>query len=62
VVPAAEQVHTTSTTVMDGPSPTVRRKTKIKEKLLLGGGSIKARTSPTSTSGSPSFENHRRHE
>jgi hypothetical protein len=37
VVPAAEHVPTTSTTVMDGPLPHLRRQIKIKEKLLLRG-------------------------
>jgi hypothetical protein len=36
VVSAGEHVPTTSTTV-DGPSPHLRRQTKIKEKLLLRG-------------------------
>jgi hypothetical protein len=44
------------------PLPHLRRQTKIKEKLLLRGGSIKARTSPASTSRSPSFKYQRRHE
>jgi hypothetical protein len=62
VVSAAENVPTTSTTVMDGPSPTPTTTNQDQEKLLLRGGRIKARTSPASTSGSPSFEDHRRHE
>jgi hypothetical protein len=37
MVPPAEPVPTTSTTVMDGPSPHLRRQTKIKEKLPLRG-------------------------
>jgi hypothetical protein len=37
VVPTAELVHTTSTTVMDDPTPTPTMKTKIKEKLLFRG-------------------------
>jgi hypothetical protein len=44
------------------PLPHLRRRTKIKEKLLLRGGSIEARTFPVSTSGSPSFKDHQRHE
>jgi hypothetical protein len=44
------------------PLPHLRRQTKIEEKLLLRGGSIKARNSPESTSGSPSFDDDRRHE
>jgi hypothetical protein len=61
VVPTAEHVPTTSTTVMDGPSPTPTTTNQDQgEAILEGGGSIKARTSPTSTSGSPSFKDHRR--
>jgi hypothetical protein len=37
VVPMAEHVPTTLTTVMDGPLSHLRRQTKIKEKLLLRG-------------------------
>jgi hypothetical protein len=37
VVPATEHVPTTSTTVMDDPSPTPTQQTKIKKKLLLRG-------------------------
>jgi hypothetical protein len=40
----------------------LRRQIKIEEKLQLRGGSIKVRTSPASTSGSPSFKDYRRHE
>jgi hypothetical protein len=62
-VPAAEHVPTTSATVMDGPSPTATTTNQGQgEATVEGGGSIKARTSPGSTSGSPSFEDHRRHE
>jgi hypothetical protein len=42
------------------PLPHLRRQTKIKEKLLLRGARNKERTSPTSTSGSPSFKDHQR--
>jgi hypothetical protein len=64
VVPPAEHVPTTSTTVMDGPSTTPTTTKKNEEKLMLRGGegSIEARTYPASTSGSPSFEDHQRHE
>jgi hypothetical protein len=37
MVPAAEHVHTNSTTVMDDPLPHLQRQIKIKEKLLLRG-------------------------
>jgi hypothetical protein len=37
MLPMAEQVPTTSTRVIDGPLPHLRRRTKIKEKLLLRG-------------------------
>jgi hypothetical protein len=40
----------------------LRRQIKNEKKLMLRGGSIEARTSPASTSGSPNFEDHRRHE
>jgi hypothetical protein len=61
VVPLAEHVPTTSTTVVDGPSPTPTTTNQDRgEATVEGGGSIKARTSPASTSGSPSFEDHRR--
>jgi hypothetical protein len=60
-MPAAEHVHTTSTTVMDGPSPTPMTTNQDQgEASVEGGGSIKARNSPASTSGSSSFEDHRR--
>jgi hypothetical protein len=61
VVPAAKHVHTTSTTVMDGPTPTPTTTNQDQGEVAVEGGSIKARTSPVSTSGSPSFEDHRRH-
>jgi hypothetical protein len=58
-VPATEHVSTTSTTVMDGPSPTPTTTNQDQgEAVVEGGGSIKARTSLASTSGSPSFEDH----
>jgi hypothetical protein len=61
-VPPAEHVPTTSTTVVDGPSPTTMTTNQERgEADVEWGGSIEARTSPTSTSGSPSFEDHRRH-
>jgi 3-deoxy-D-arabino-heptulosonate 7-phosphate (DAHP) synthase len=48
--------------VVDGPSPTPTTTNQDRGEATLRGGSIKARTSPASTSGSPSFEDHRRHE
>jgi hypothetical protein len=63
VVPMAENVPTTSTMVMDGPSPTPTTTNQDQgEATIEGGVSIKARTSPASTSASPSFKDHRRHE
>jgi hypothetical protein len=63
VVPAAEDVPTTSTTIENRPSPTPTTTNPYQDEAAVeGGGSIKARTSPASASGSPSFENHRRHE
>jgi hypothetical protein len=63
VVPAAEHVPTTSTTVMDGPSPTPTTTNQNQGEVVFeGGGSIKTRTSPASTSGSPNFKDHQRHE
>jgi hypothetical protein len=62
VVPAAEHVPTTSTTVIDGPSPTPTTTNQDQGEATIEGGSIKARPSPASTSGSPSFKDHRRHE
>jgi hypothetical protein len=63
VVPAAEHVHTTSTTVVDGPSPTPTTTTQVHgEAAVERGGCIKARTSPVSSSSRRSFEDHRRHE
>jgi hypothetical protein len=63
VVPSAEHVPTTLTTVVNGPSPTPMMTNQDRgEATVEGGGSIKARTSPASTSGSPSFKDHRRHE
>jgi hypothetical protein len=61
-VPAAEHVPTTSTTVMDGPSPTPTTTNQDQGEATVEGGSIKTRTSPMSTSGSPSFKDHPRHE
>jgi hypothetical protein len=48
VAPAAEHIPTTSTTIKNRPSPTLQQQTKIKEKMLLRGGSFMARTSPAS--------------
>jgi hypothetical protein len=62
VVPPAEHVHTTSTTVVDRPSPTPTTTNQDRGEATVEGGSIEARTSPTSTSGSPSFEDHQRPE
>jgi hypothetical protein len=63
MMPPAEHVPTTSTTVVDGPSPTPTMTNQDRgEATIEGGGSIKARTSPASTSGSPSFKDHQRHE
>jgi hypothetical protein len=62
-VPPAEHVPTTSSTEVDGPSPTpTTTNQELGEANVGGGGSIEARTSPASTSGSPSFEDHRRRE
>jgi hypothetical protein len=61
VLPAAEHVPT-MTTVMDGPSPTPTMTNQDQGEATVEGGSIKARTSLTGTSGSPSFKDHRRHE
>jgi hypothetical protein len=63
VVPAAEHVPTTSTMVMDVPSSTPTTTNQdLGEATVEGGGSIKVRTSPASTSESPSFKDHRQHE
>jgi hypothetical protein len=63
VVPTAEHLSTTSTMVMDGPSPTPTTTNQDQgEAIVEGGGSFKARTSLVSTSASPSFKDHRRHE
>jgi hypothetical protein len=51
-VPPAEHVPTTSTTVVDGPSPTPMTTNQDQgEAAVEVGGSIKARTSQASTSG-----------
>jgi hypothetical protein len=60
-VPSAEHVSTTSTTMVDGPSPTPTVTNQDQGEATVEGGSIKMRTAPASTSGSPSFEDHRRH-
>jgi hypothetical protein len=53
VVPATEHVPTTSTTIEDGPSPTPKMTNQVQgEAAVGGGGSIKERTSPVSSSGS----------
>jgi hypothetical protein len=62
VVPAAEHVPTTSTTIVDGPSPTPTTTNQVQGEAAVEGGSIKARTSLVSSSGSSSFEDHQRHE
>jgi hypothetical protein len=62
VVPAAEHVPTTSTTVMDGPSPTPMTTNKDQGEATVEGEVASRREPPASTSGSPSFEDHRRHE
>jgi hypothetical protein len=63
-VPTAEHAPTTSTTLMDGPTPTSTMTTQVQGEATVEGGrgNNKARTSPASTSGSPSFNDHRRHE
>jgi hypothetical protein len=61
-VPPTEHVPTTSTTVVDGPSPTPTMTNQDRGEATIEGGSIKARTSPASTGVSPSFKDHRRHE
>jgi hypothetical protein len=62
-VPATEHVPTTSTTIENGPSPTpITTNLDQGEAAVEGGGSINARTSPASASGSPNFEDHRRHQ
>jgi hypothetical protein len=48
VVPAAEHVPTASTTIKEGPSPT-HAMTNQDQGEAAGGGSIKARTSPASS-------------
>jgi hypothetical protein len=62
VVPLAEHIPTTSTTVVDRPYPTPTTTNQGQGEVVVEGGSIKARTSLASTSGSPSFKDHRRHE
>jgi hypothetical protein len=64
MVPPAEHVPSTSTMVMDGPSPTPTTINQVQSEVAVEGGwgSFKARTSLASTSGSPGFEDHRRHE
>jgi hypothetical protein len=62
IVPPIEHVPTTSTTVVNDPSPTPTMTNQDQGEVAVEGGSIKARTSPASSSGSPSFEYHRRHE
>jgi hypothetical protein len=63
VVPPAEHVPTTSTIVVDGLSPTPMTTNQDRgEATVERGGRIEARTSPASTSGSPSFKDHRRNE
>jgi hypothetical protein len=61
-VPPTEHEPTTLTTVVDGPSPTPTTTNQDRGEATVEGGSIKARTSQASTSGSPSFKDHRRHE
>jgi hypothetical protein len=62
VVPATDHVPTTSTMVMGDPSPTPTMRNQDQGEATVEGGSIKVRTSPASTSGSPSFKDHRRYE
>jgi hypothetical protein len=62
VVPPAEHVPTTSSTVVDGPSPTPTTTNQKQGEGVVEGEVIEARTSLASTSRSPSFEEHRRHE
>jgi hypothetical protein len=62
VVPPAEHVPTTLTTVMNGPSITSTTTNQEQIEADVEGEGIEVRTSPASTSGSPSFEDHRRHE
>jgi hypothetical protein len=62
VAPAAEHVPTTSTTIGNMPSPTPTTTSPNKgEAVAEGGGSFKMRTTQTSSSGLPSFEDHRGH-
>jgi hypothetical protein len=55
VVPAAEHVPTTSTTVMDGPSPTPMMTNHDRGEATIE-GEVASRREP------PSFKDHRRHE
>jgi hypothetical protein len=61
VVPAAEHVPTTSTTIENRPSPTPTMTNPDQGEVVVD-CSIKARTSPTSSSGSHNFEDHRQHQ
>jgi hypothetical protein len=63
VVPATEHVPATSITIENGPSPTpTTTNLNQGEAVIEGRGKIKARTSPTSLSGSPSFEDYGQHQ
>jgi hypothetical protein len=63
VVPPAMHVRTTSTTVMDGPSPTPTTTNQDQgEATVEGEVASRREPPPASTSGSPSFKDHRRHE
>jgi hypothetical protein len=63
VVPPAEHVPTTSTTVVDGPSPTPTTRNQDRGEATVEEEVASRREPPlASTSGSPSFKDHRRHE
>jgi hypothetical protein len=59
---AAEHVPTTTTTIENGPSPTPTTTRPDQGEAATEGGSFKVRTSLESSSGSPSFEDHRGHQ
>jgi hypothetical protein len=63
VVSPAKHVSTTSTIVVDDPSPTPTTTNQDRGEATVEGEVASRREHPpTSTSGSPSFKDHRRHE
>jgi hypothetical protein len=59
VVPPAEHVHTTSTAVVDGPSPTPTTTNQDRGEAVVEGEVASRREPPQRVQVDPSFKDHR---